>query len=80
MKVIAVTCFVICFGSEDQGPAVDTFCQTYTQVVTSVSELSEVKKLPRALRDRIQGNDLDYLCRCLKWKDQSCRSQSSTGP
>jgi hypothetical protein len=75
-----IVCFILCFGiyrGEQPGP-VDSFCQTYVQTVTSRAELDAVKRLPRQLRDRIQGNDLDYLCRCLNWKDPTC--QSSTGP
>ena len=65
-----VYCFILCFGflsGDAKAAPVDTFCQTYTRVVVNKSELDDVLKLPRKLRDRIQGNDLDYLCRCAGW-------------
>lgn len=61
-----VWCFIICFGVSGQSPPVvaDTYCRSYRQTVLTQEELKQVMKLPRSVRDRIQGNDLDYLCRC----------------
>lgn len=67
-------CFIICFGSTQVTlpPSVDTFCATYQRVVLTKEELDKVKTLPRAMRDRIQGNDLEYLCRCEGYKHTLC--------
>jgi len=80
--MLTVVCFIVCFGTSFSGGAnapTDTFCQTYSQIVTSQVELDAVRRLPRAVRDRIQGNDLDFLCRCLNWKDSTCRDPSLIG-
>ena len=78
---VGVWCFVVCFGFYHPQPPVvtDSYCQTYRRVVSTKQELGEIMKLPRSIRDKMQGNDLDYLCRCLKWKNPVCRGRSSTG-
>jgi hypothetical protein len=72
-----VVCFIICFGqidgTERAAPTSD-FCQRYERQVLNKEELAAMMALPRALRDRIQGNELDYLCECLGWKDKVCKS------
>ena len=79
-----VWCFIICFGTataEAPKAPVDTFCQSYRRVVLKKGEVPEVMKLSRGLRDRLQGNELEYMCRCLQWKDKVCRTVSgSTRP
>ena len=78
-----VWCFIICFGAATsaseamKGPN-DTFCHSYRQVVLSKGEIKEVMKLNKRLRVRLQGNELEYMCRCLGWKDKSCNTLSST--
>jgi hypothetical protein len=72
-----VWCFIVCFGSLGQPPVpVDTYCQTYQQVVRKREELGEVTKLSRPIRDRIQGNDLDYLCRCKGLRIKECQGST----
>jgi hypothetical protein len=73
-----VWCFIVCFGvlhPTEPPVTVDTFCQSYQPVVMTKAELDQVLRLDRKLRDRIQGNDLDYLCRCKGWQDKACRVQ-----
>ena len=69
-----VWCFIICFGATEapSAPPVDSFCTNYERVVTTPEELALVLKLPRAMRDRMQGNELEYLCRCRGLKDVAC--------
>lgn len=69
-----IWCFIVCFGmaSVSQPSSVDSFCSTYVQIVRSKEELDKVKLLPRAMRDRVQGNDLEYLCRCTEFKSKLC--------
>lgn len=66
MPETGVWCFIVCFGfMEPAKPKiVDAYCQTYIQVIRTAGEIEHVKGLPRAIRDKIQGNDLEYLCRC----------------
>lgn len=86
MIVLGVWCFVVCFGSDssdDQAPmALDTFCQTYQQVVRDTKELSQILRVDRTVRNRIQGNDLEFLCRCQGWKNDPQKKVAcgSTGP
>lgn len=75
-----VWCFIVCFGwTPPERVPVDSFCKVYERVVLKKEELEVVRKLPRALKDRLQSNELLYLCRCKGWKDQVCKSLSSTG-
>jgi len=76
LELAGVTCFLICFGSIDDTPRapVSDFCKRYERQVLTWQELEQIRKLPRNLRDRVQGNDLDYLCQCLKWKSARCRT------
>jgi len=83
MGVDGVWCFIVCFGIAPAKVApprpipIDTYCQTYRRIVLNKQELEDVLKMPRNLRNRIQGNDLDYLCRCQNPKNAMC--SSSTG-
>lgn len=72
----SVVCFIMCFGSIEQPKPIplSDFCQRYERQVLSQRDLDEVKKLPRDLKNRLQGNDLDYLCLCKKWDNPACRS------
>lgn len=69
-----IVCFLLCFGSIG-GPTapVNSYCQRYERTVRTKAEAIEIMKLPRSMRDRVQGNDLDYLCNCLGWKDAACQ-------
>jgi hypothetical protein len=72
-----VFCFIVCFGSvADQAatPPPDTFCAVYQRQVLTQDELNAILKLPRHLRDRLQYNDLHYLCRCQGWESTECKS------
>ena len=72
-----IWCFIVCFGSSQVAlpPSVDSFCATYQQVVTSKEDLEKVKLLPRATRDRLQSNELEYLCRCKEYKHALCEAK-----
>lgn len=75
-----IVCFIICFGTSQPAPvtpATDTYCATYEQIVRSKDDLSVVKGLPKEVRNRIQGNDLDYLCNCKGLGSAACRSVST---
>lgn len=75
-----IVCFLLCFGSIPAFKApLETYCQSYVQTVQKREELEAILKLPRHLRNRIQGNDLDYLCRCRGLKDAACQRSNSTG-
>lgn len=69
-----IWCFLFCFGfAQPASPKIiDAYCQTYVQVVKSPDDLEKIKAMPRVMRDRVQGNDLEYLCRCKGWKDKAC--------
>lgn len=72
-KFVAITCFIICFGETDtQNVGTSDFCQRYERQVITQEDAEAVKQLPRKLRDRIQGNELDYLCQCLHWENKAC--------
>lgn len=72
----SVTCFFFCFGTVEQPKQIplSDFCQRYERQVLTQKDLAEIKKLPRELRDRMQGNDLDYLCLCKRWNNPACSS------
>jgi hypothetical protein len=72
---ISVVCFVVCFGSTDAlpvAPPISDFCTRYERQVLTREDVTALKTLPRRLRDRVQGNDLDYACQCLHWKSRRC--------
>jgi hypothetical protein len=74
-----VWCFIVCVGFANPSVKpipVDTYCSVYRQTVINRDELSEIMKLPRNIRDRIQGNDLYHLCRCKNPKAKACASIS----
>jgi hypothetical protein len=72
-------CFIICFGTTQVvlPASVDTFCTTYQQVVITKEDLDRAKALPRAMRDRLQGNELEYLCRCKGYKHNMCEEKKN---
>lgn len=81
MRFLGVWCFVVCFGAdspEETSIALDTFCQTYQQVVRDTRELESILKLNRTMRNRIQGNDLEFLCRCQGWKSDPQKKAACT--
>lgn len=66
-----VWCFIFCFGISnppEQPKVLDSYCLTYQRIVKTSADLDQIKKLNRPLRDLIQGNELEYLCRCKGWK------------
>lgn len=73
-------CFLLCFGSSEptKVSAVDSFCTSYRRVVETKEDLDQVLKLSRALRDKIQGNDLEYLCRCKNAQITACEQYRKT--
>lgn len=76
-----VWCFIVCFGVSQPPQVVapiDNYCQSYRRVVLNKHELADVMKLSRGLRTRLQGNELEYMCRCMGWKNKACRGLSST--
>lgn len=77
MPEAGVWCFILCFGSiEAEKPkVVDSYCSSYSQVVRSAEDLGWVKNLPRVVRDRMQGNDLEYLCRCRRLGIKACQNR-----
>lgn len=62
-------------GCQTVVPAIKDYCTTYNRVVLTQAERAEIKQLSRTIRTRIQGNDLDYLCRCIGWADPICRGR-----
>lgn len=73
-----IYCFIFCIGSvqaPEQTPVPDTFCSVYKQQVLTQTELDAVKSLPKNLRDRMQANDLLYLCRCESWSAPECQKK-----
>lgn len=73
---MTIWCFIICFGTNQapvQGAVLDTYCSNYVQVVQSAEEAKLVLGLPKAVRSRLQGNELEYHCRCKGLKDEACR-------
>ena len=72
-----IYCFIFCFGISDPVPesiVIDSYCQRYERQVVTAMDAEAVKKLPPPLARRIQGNEVDYLCKCLGWKDKSCKA------
>lgn len=68
-------CILFCFSTSGVGAApVEDFCERYERQVLSEEEAEQIMQLPRALRDRIQGNELDYLCQCRQWNNPICDS------
>ena len=72
----SIVCFVVCFGSSElttHAPMSD-FCERYERQIITEEDVEAIRALPKRLRDRIQGNELDYLCQCQKWKNPACDS------
>jgi hypothetical protein len=69
-----IVCFVVCFGFTDSSDPVplDDYCQRYERVVITDGDKDAIKKLPLNIQKRIQGNEVDYLCKCLKWEHKVC--------
>ena len=71
-----ITCFIVCFGhipASKPIPAPDTFCSVYRRQVLTNEDLNSISALPRTLRDRMQANDLYYMCKCRNWSAPECR-------
>lgn len=71
-----VYCLFLCIGyvpAEPITPPIDTFCTVYRQQVLTQEELNATLNLPRKLRDRMQTNDLYYLCKCQGWSADECQ-------
>jgi len=71
-----IFCFIVCFGMSSPPPSivVDSFCQRYDRQVLSNADINAIKNLPPALARRIQGNEVDYMCKCLGWNDPICKT------
>jgi hypothetical protein len=48
------------------------FCQNYRRVILTRFELESIRNAPRTVRNRIQANDLTYLCRCEGFRSPLC--------
>jgi hypothetical protein len=63
------------------GPRVDTelFCKTYIPSIRTDKDFERLKKLPDPMRSRIRDNEVNYLCDCMHWDNDLCKStQPST--
>lgn len=70
-----VWCFIICFSyAKPVASVTDSFCQSYKQTVLTRDEVAEVMKLSTSIRLRLQGNELEYLCRCKQAKIKACEN------
>lgn len=71
-----IYCFLFCFGSIQGAkpvPSPDTFCSVYRRQVLNHDDLTAINTLPRPIRNRMQANDLYYMCKCQKWGAPECR-------
>jgi hypothetical protein len=48
------------------------FCRDYRRIILTRSEYESIRNTPRAVRNRIQANDLLYLCRCEGFRSPLC--------
>lgn len=68
-------CILFCFSlTEPPRAPVSDFCERYERQVLTDDDAERLMELPRALRDRIQGNEVDYLCQCRQWNNPICDS------
>lgn len=52
--------------------AVDSFSKAYERVIQSSDDAGAIKKLPRALRERLTRNEVLYRC-STGWQNPICR-------
>lgn len=69
---------VICPAPEKTAP-IDGFAQRYERIIRSPEDSASIKTLPRHLRDRIAGNDTQYLC-ATGWEDPICKGANDKNP
>jgi hypothetical protein len=60
------------FNGRPRVRVVDSFCSSYRRIVLTRRDLSEIRATSRPIRDRIQANDLNYLCRCEGFRSSLC--------
>jgi putative lipase involved disintegration of autophagic bodies len=60
------------FGFDLFGVRNGSFCREYHRIVLTRDDLAQIRGIPRTLRDRIQANDLNYLCRCEGFRSAWC--------
>lgn len=48
------------------------FCAEYRRIVLTRSDLASIRGASRTVRNRIQVNDLNYLCRCEGFRSPLC--------
>lgn len=58
-------------------PSIKDYCQRYERIVLTPDEKKQVQSLVPQLRQRIQGNDLDYLCGCTNFKHPVCQKKGA---
>lgn len=79
MKLFALAPLVIIAQVSSCGqvtvPSIKDYCQRYERVVLTQKEKEQVQTLVPQLRQRIQGNDLDYLCGCSNFKHPVCEAR-----
>lgn len=58
------------------GPRVEKqlFCETYVPQIQTNKDFDRLKKLPDPMRSRIRDNEVNYLCDCLHWDNELCKS------
>ncbi len=66
-------CFLFC--AVEPTPVVDSFCEVYQQVNQGPADSSEIKKLPRNTKVRLNANDVLYLCKCKAWNNPICKTE-----
>lgn len=54
------------------GFSTDTFCREYRRIVLTRQDLASIRAASRSVRNRIQANDLNYLCRCEGFRSPLC--------
>ena len=70
-----IWCLFFCVGVSTSTPPLgqpDAFCAAYEQVVKGKGEVKSIMSLPKAVRDRVQGNELLYHCRCKGLQSDAC--------
>jgi hypothetical protein len=75
-----IVCFVFCFGevtAPKKTPPVNSFCTVYNRQIITAEDYEAIKDVPRSVRDRMQANDLYYLCKCKGWDGPECQKMGT---